>query len=47
MLVKPEWLKMRKIEVMEIIIEGTNLLKKVKQSRIKNNEVVKVVEEMK
>ena len=47
MLVKPEWLKVRKIEVVEIIIEGTNLLKKVKQSRIKNNEVVKVVEEMK
>ena len=47
MLVKPEWLKVRKIKVVEIIIEGINLLKKIKQFRVQDNKVVKIVEEMK
>jgi len=29
------------------VVEGVNLLEKVKQSKIKDDEVVKVVEEMK
>ena len=32
---------------MEVIIERVNLLEKVKQSRVKDDEVVKAVEEMK
>jgi len=35
------------METVEIIVEGVNLLKKVKQSKVKNDEVVKAVEEMK
>ena len=30
MLVKPEWLEVRKMEKVEIIMEGVNLLEKVK-----------------
>jgi len=46
-LIKPEWLEARRMEMVEIIVEGVNLLKKVKQSKVKDNEVVKAVEEMK
>jgi len=46
-LVKPEWLKVRKTEVVEIIVDGINLLEKVRKFKVKDNEVVKVVEEMK
>ena len=46
-LVKPKWLEVRKTERVEIVIEGVNLLKKVKQLKVKDDEVVKVVEEMK
>jgi len=31
----------------ELIIEGVDFLERVRQSRVKNNEVVKAVEEMK
>jgi len=44
-LVKAEWL--RKAEVKEVIIEGVDLLKKVRESKAKDNKVVKAVEEMK
>ena len=47
MLVKPEQLKVRKIEKAEVIVEGVDLLEKVKQSKVKDNEVIKTVEEMK
>ena len=47
MLVKPEWLEVRRIEKMEIIIEGVDLLEEIRQSKIKDDEVVKAVEEMK
>ena len=46
-LVKPEWLEVRKTEGVEMIIEKVDLLEKVRQLRVKDNEVVKVVEEMK
>ena len=32
---------------MEVIVEGVDLLEKIKQSRVRDNKVVKVVEEMK
>jgi len=46
-LVKPEWLEVRKTEVVEIIVDGVDLLEKVRKSEVKNNKVVKAVEEMK
>ena len=46
-LIKSKWLETRRMEMVEIIIEGADLLKKVKQSKVKNNEVVKAVEEIK
>ena len=46
-LVKPEWLDIRKIERVEVIVEGMDLLEKVKQLKVKDNEVVQAVEEMK
>jgi len=47
MLVKPEWLVVRKTEKVEIIVKGVNLLEKVRQSKVKDNKVVKAVEEIK
>jgi len=47
MLIKPKWLKARRMEIVEITIKGVDLLKKVKQSKVKDDEVVKAVEEMK
>ena len=47
MLVKPEWLKVRKTERVEVIVEEVDLLEKVRQSKVKDNKVVKAVEEMK
>jgi len=46
-LVKSEWLEVRRMEKVEIIVEGVNLLEKVKQSKVKDDKVVKAVEEMK
>ena len=47
MLVKPEWIEVRRTEAVKIIVDGIDLLKEVQKSKIKNNEVIKVVEEMK
>ena len=46
-LVKPEWLEVRKVEKVEIIVEGVDLLEKVKQLKVKDNKVVRAVKEMK
>ena len=46
-LVKPEWLEVRKMEMVEIIVDGVDLLEEVRKSKVKDNEVVKAVEEMK
>jgi len=46
-LVKPEWLEVKKTEKVEVIVEGVDLLEKVKQSKIKDNKVIKTVEEIK
>ena len=43
-LLKPEWLDAR---MEEVIIEGVDILKKIRKSEAKDNEVIKVVEEMK
>jgi len=47
MLVKPKWLEVRRTERVEIIVEGVDLLEKVRKSKVKDDKVVKVVEEMK
>ena len=47
MLVKPKWLEVRRMERVEIIVEGVDLLEKVRKSKVKDDEVVKAVEEMK
>ena len=47
MLVKPEQLEVRRIEVVEIIVDGVDLLEEVRKSKVKDDEIVKAVEEMK
>jgi len=47
MLVKPEWLEVRKTEKMEVIVKGMDLLEKVKQSKVKDDKIIKIIEEMK
>ena len=47
MLVKPKWLEVRRTERVEIIVKGVDLLEKVRKLKVKDDEVVKVVEEMK
>jgi len=46
-LVKPEWLEVRKTEAVEITVDGVDLLEKVRKSKVKDDEVVKAVKEMK
>jgi len=46
-LVKPEWLEVKRAEVVEIIVDRVDLLEEVRKSKVKDDEVVKVVEEMK
>jgi len=44
-LVKKEWLETRAVE--EIVIEGVDILDRIRKSRAMDDEIVKVVEEMK
>ena len=46
-LVKTEWLEVRRIEKIEVIVDRVDLLEKVWQSKVKDDKVVKTVEEMK
>jgi len=46
-LVKREWLEAKRIRVVEVIIEGINLLDKVRKCETRDDEVIKSVEEMK
>ena len=46
-LVKPKQLEVRKTETAEIIVNKVDLLEEVRKSKVKKNEVVKVVEEIK
>ena len=47
MLVKPEQLETRRTETVEIIVDGVDLLEEVRKSKVKDDKVVKAVEEMK
>jgi len=44
-LLKPEWVQ--KIRAGEVIVEGINILEKIRKSEAKDDEVIKAVEEMK
>ena len=44
-LVKKEWLEAKRIRITEVVIEGVDLLDKVRKSEAKDDEVVKAVEE--
>jgi len=46
-LVKPECLKVRRTKVVEIIVDGVDLLKEVRKSKVKDDKVVKAIKEMK
>jgi len=46
-LIKPKWLEVRKTKAVEIIVDGVDLLEEVRKSKVKNDKVVKAVEEMK
>jgi len=46
-LVKPEWLEVRRMETVEIIVNRVDLLEEVRKSKIKDDEIVKAVKEMK
>jgi len=37
----------RRVEIVEIIVDGVDLLEEIRKSKVKDNKVVKVVEEMK
>jgi len=48
-MLKKEWLEIRAIEKRQLLIEGVEeeIIDKIEKSKAKDNEVVKVVEEMK
>jgi len=46
-LLKHKWLEVKRIRVGEVIVEGVDILDRIRKSGAKDNEVVKVVEEMK
>ena len=46
-LVKLEWLEVRKTKKVKVIVEGMDLLKKVKQLKVKDDKIVKAVEKIK
>ena len=46
-MVKPEWLEVRKTEAVEVIVDGVDLLEEVRKLKVKDDKVVKAIEEMK
>jgi len=46
-LVKKEWIEARRVRVAEVIIEGVDLLGKVRKYEARDDKVIKAVEEMK
>ena len=46
-MVKKEWLEAKRIRMAEVIIQGVDLLDKVRKCEVRDDEVVKVIEEMK
>jgi len=46
-LIKLKWLEVRKTEKVEVIVEKVDLLEKVKQLKVKDDKMIKTMEEMK
>jgi len=46
-LVKKEWIEARRVRVAEVIIEGVDLLGKVRKYEARDDKVIKAVEEIK
>jgi len=46
-LIKKEWMEVRAMQVEEVIIEGVDIIEKIKKSEAKDDKVIKAVEEMK
>jgi len=46
-LVKKEWLEEKRVRMAEVIIEGVDLLNKVRKCEARDDEVIKAVEKMK
>jgi len=46
-LVKLKWLEVRRTETVEIIVKGVDLLEQVRQSKVKDDKVVKAIEKIK
>jgi len=46
-LIKKEWLEVKKVRVANVIREGVDLLNKVRKCEVRDDEVIKVVEKMK
>jgi len=47
MIAKPEWLEVRRTEVVEIIVDRVDLLEEVRKLKVKDDEMIKAVEEIK
>ena len=47
MLLKKKQLKVRAAQVVEVIIDRVDLLEKIRQSEVKDNKVIKVMEKIK
>jgi len=46
-LVRLEWLEVRRTEAVEIIVDKVDLLEKVRQSKVRDDKVIKAVGEIK
>jgi len=46
-LVKKKWIEAQRVRMAEVIIEGVDLLDKVRKCKVRDDEVIKAVEEMK
>ena len=47
MLVRKEWLKVRAMQVTEVVIEEVDLLEEIRKLDTKDNKVIKAIEEIK
>jgi len=46
-LIKKEWMEVRAMQVEKVIIEGVDIIEKIKKSEAKDDKVIKAVEEIK
>jgi len=47
MLLKKEWLEVRAVQLEEVIIDGVDILDRIRKSKAVDNEVVRIVKEIK